>query len=85
MVQLSHLYMTIGKTIALTMQTFIGKVIFLLFNTPFRFVIAFLPRTKYLFISWLLRLVHNEAEKENDNDSHHEGRHWDYLGHGEDG
>ena len=51
----------------------------------FRFVIAFLPRTKYLFISWLLRLVHNEAEKENDNDSHHEGRHWDYLGHGEDG
>ena len=52
-VQFSHLYMTIGKTIALTMQTFIGKVIFLLFNTPFRFVIAFLPRSKHFLISWL--------------------------------
>ena len=85
MVQLSHPYMTTGKTIALTIWTFVGKVISLLFNTLFRVVIAFFPRTKHLLISWLLRLVHNEAEKENDNDSHHEGRHWDYLSHGEDG
>ena len=46
MVQLSHSYMTSGKTIALTIRTFVGKVIFLLFNTPSRFVIAFLPRSK---------------------------------------
>ena len=85
MVQFSHPFMATGETIALTIWTFVGKVISLLFNTLFRFVIAFLPRTKYLLISWLLRLVHNEAEKENDNDSHHEGRHWDYLSHGEDG
>ena len=44
-VQLSHLYMTTGKTIALTRQTFVGKVISLLFNMPSRLVIAFLPRT----------------------------------------
>ena len=85
MVQLSHPYMATGETIALTIWTFVGKVISLLFNTLFRVVIAFFPRTKHLLISWLLRLVHNEAEKENDNDSHHEGRHWDYLSHGEDG
>ena len=42
-----------GKTIALTRQTFVGKVMFLLFNTLSRFVIAFLPRTKLLLISWL--------------------------------
>ena len=53
MVQLSHLYMTTGKTIALTIQTFAGKVISLLFNTLPRFVIAFLPRSKRLLISWL--------------------------------
>ena len=45
--------MTIGKTIALTRQTFVGKVIFLLFNTLLRLVIAFLPRSKHLLISWL--------------------------------
>ena len=56
MVQLSHPYMTIGKTIALTMQTFVGKVKSLLFNTLSRFVIAFLPRSKHLLISWLLSL-----------------------------
>ena len=44
MVQLSHPYMTTGKTIVLTIRTFVGKVIFLLFNTLPRFVIAFLPR-----------------------------------------
>ena len=52
MVQLSHLYMTTGKTIALTRRTFVGKVISLLFNTLSRFVIAFLPRSN-LLISWL--------------------------------
>jgi len=52
-VQLSHLYITIGKTIALTRQTFVGKVMSLLFNTLSRFVIAFLPRSKCLLISWL--------------------------------
>ena len=53
MVQLSHLYMTIGKTIALTTETFVSKVMSLLFNTLSRFVIAFLPRSKCLLISWL--------------------------------
>ena len=53
MVQLSHLYMTTGKTIALTIQTFVGKVMSLLFNILSRFVIAFLPRSKHLLISWL--------------------------------
>ena len=53
MVQFSHLYMTTGKTIALTRQTFVGKVLSLLFNTLSRFVIAFLPRNKRLLISWL--------------------------------
>ena len=53
MVQLSHLYMTTGKTIALTKWTFVSKVMSLLFNTLSRLVIAFLPRSKYLLISWL--------------------------------
>ena len=53
MVQLLHLYMTIGKTIGLTRQTFVGKVIFLLFNMLSRLVIAFRPRSKRLLISWL--------------------------------
>ena len=47
MVQLSHSYMTTGKTIALTRQTFVGKVMSLLFNMLSRFVIAFLPRNKH--------------------------------------
>ena len=51
--QLSHPYMTPGKTIALTKQTFVGKVTSLLFNMLSRFVIAFLPRSKHLLISWL--------------------------------
>ena len=50
---LSHLYMTTGKTIALTRQTFVDKVLFLLFNMLSRFVIAFLPRSKRLLNSWL--------------------------------
>ena len=48
--------MTTGKTIALTIQTFVSKVISLLFNMLSKFVIAFLPRSKYLLISWLLSL-----------------------------
>ena len=53
MVQLSHLYMTTGKTIALTRQTFVGKVMSLLFSKLSRLVIAFLPRSKRFLISWL--------------------------------
>ena len=52
-IQLSHPYMTTGKTIALTRQTFVGKVMFLLFNMLSRLVITFLPRSKRLLISWL--------------------------------
>ena len=52
-IQLSHLYMTTGKTIALTTQTFVGKVMSLLFNMLSRLDIAFLPRSKHLLISWL--------------------------------
>ena len=52
-VQLSHPYMTTGKTIALTRWTFVGKVMSLLFNMLSRLVITFLPRSKHLFISWL--------------------------------
>ena len=51
--QLSHPYMTTGKTIALTRWTFIGKVISLLFNMLSRLVITFFPRRKHLLISWL--------------------------------
>ena len=52
-VQLSHPYMTTGKTIALTRQTFVGKVMSLIFNMLPRLVITFLPRSKHLLISWL--------------------------------
>ena len=52
-VQLSHSYMTTGKTIALTRRTFVGKVMSLLFNMLSRLVITFLPRSKHLLISWL--------------------------------
>ena len=53
MVQLSHPYMTTGKTITLTIRTFVGKVMSLLFNMISRFVIVFLPRNNHLLISWL--------------------------------
>ena len=53
MVQLVHPYMTTGKTIVFTLWTFIGWVMSLLFNMLSRFVIAFLPRSKHLLISWL--------------------------------
>ena len=52
-VQLSHPYMTTGKTIALTRWTFVGKLMSLLFNMLSRLVITFLPRSKHLLISWL--------------------------------
>ena len=53
MVQLLHLYMTTEKTLALTIWTFVGKVMSLIFNMPPRLVIAFLPRSKCLSVSWL--------------------------------
>ena len=53
LVQLSHPYMTTGKTIVLTRQIFVGKVMSLLFNMLSRLVITFLPRSKHLLISWL--------------------------------
>ena len=53
MVQLSQPYITIGKTIALTIQTFVGKVKALVYNILSRFVIAFLSRSECLLISWL--------------------------------
>ena len=52
-VQISHPYMTTEKTITLTRRTFVGKVMFLLFNMLSRLVITFLPRSKHLLISWL--------------------------------
>ena len=55
-VQLSHLYMTTGKTIALTRWTFVSKVISLLFNMLSRSVVVFLPRSKQFLISWLQSL-----------------------------
>ena len=53
-IQLSHPYMTIGKTIALTRRTFVGKVMSLLLNMLSRLVLTFLPKSKCLLISWLL-------------------------------
>jgi len=53
MVQLSHPYLATGKIITLTRCTFVGKVMFLIFNMLSRLVIAFLPRSKHLLISWL--------------------------------
>ena len=56
-VQISHPYMTTGKTISLTRQTFVGKVMSLLFNMLSEFVIAFLPRSQHLLILWLHLLI----------------------------
>ena len=61
-VQLSHPYMTTGKTIALTRRTFVGKVMSLLLNMLSRLVITFLPRSKCLLISWLHYLYFNLEE-----------------------
>ena len=63
MVQLSHPYMTTGKTIALTTWTFVGKVMSLLFNMLSRFVIVFLTKNKHLLISWLWSAVILEPKK----------------------
>ena len=60
MVQLSHPYMTTGKTMVLTIQTIVGKVMSLLFNMLSRFVIAYLPRSKHLLISWLQSTICND-------------------------
>ena len=57
MVQLSHWYMTTGKTIALTRWTLIGKIMFLPFNTLSRFVIAFLPRSKLFFFHFMAAVI----------------------------
>ena len=62
-VQLSHPYMTTGKTIALTKRTFVGKVMSLLLNMLSRLVIAFLPRNKHLLILWLLSSVISQENK----------------------
>ena len=59
MIQLSHPYMT-EKAMALTIRTFVGKEMFLPLNTLSRFVIAFLPRSKHLLISWLQSPVHSD-------------------------
>ena len=69
-VQLSHPYMTPGKTIALTRRTFVGKVMSLLFNMLSRLVITFLPRSKHLLISWLQSPSAVILETET-TDSHH--------------
>ena len=58
--QLSHLYMTTGKTIALAIQAFVSKVMSLLFNTLPRFLVAFLPRSKHLLISWQHSTIHSD-------------------------
>ena len=65
MVQLSYLYMTTRKTIALNIQTFVGKVMSLLFNNLSRLVITFLPRSKRLLISWLQSLSSDFGTQEN--------------------
>ena len=63
-VQLSHPYMTTGKTIGLMRQTFVGKVMSLLFNMLSRLVITFLPRSKRLLISWSFNFNHQAASIE---------------------
>ena len=63
MVQLLHLYMTTGKTMALTIRIFVGKVVSLLFNMLSRFVMSFLPRNKHLLTSWL-KLLSASPRKE---------------------
>ena len=63
MVQLSHPYITTGKIIALTRWTFVGKVMSLLFNMLSRFVIAFLPRSKRLLVSWLLHFARPHSDR----------------------
>ena len=65
MVQLAQMYMTTGKTMALTIQVFVSRVISLLFNTLYRFVIAFLPRSKHLLISAAVTIHSDLGAQEN--------------------
>ena len=65
MAQLSQPYMTTGKPIALTRQTFVGKVMSLLFNMLSRLVLTFLPRSKCLFISWLVTISSDLGAQKN--------------------
>ena len=65
-VQLSHPYMTTGKTIALTRWTFVGKVMSLLFNMLSRLIITFLPRSKCLLISWLVTICSDFGATKNE-------------------
>ena len=74
MVQLSHLYMTAGKTIAVTIQTFVSKVMSLLFNTLSRFVIVFLPRRKCLNFMAAVISEHRKIKSVNVSTFHHEVR-----------
>src|SRR5574340_1045319 len=67
-VQLSHPYMTTGKTVALTRQTFLGKVMSLLFNILSRLVITFLPRSKCILSSWLQRSEEHTSEVQSPKD-----------------
>ena len=69
-VQLSHPYMTTGKSIALTRQTFVGKVMSLLFNMLSRLVITFLPRSKCLLISWLQSCIRSDFGAQKSKVSH---------------
>ena len=71
MVQLSHLYMTTGKTIALRIQTFVGKVMSLLINMLSRFFVAFLPKSKHLLISRLQSPSAMILEPQENKDSHY--------------
>ena len=81
MVQLSHPDMTTWKTIALTIQTFVGKVMSLIFNTMSRFVIAFLPRGKHLLILWLWSLSSVTLESKKVNLSLFISASWDVVIH----
>ena len=79
MVQFSHSYMTTGKTIALTRQTFVGKVMSLLFNMLSRLVITFLPRSKCLLISWLQSpsaVILEPRKIKSCKDGHYKGQKW---------
>jgi len=69
-VQLSHSYMTPGKTIAFNIWTFVGKVMSLLFNTLSRFVIAFLPRSSHLQISWVQSTIHSDFRSQEEETYH---------------
>ena len=70
-VQLSYLYMSTGETISLTIQTFVGKVMSLLFNMLSRFVIAFLPRSKYFLISLVVVPVYSDFGAQNNKICHY--------------